>query len=73
MIAADPACDRGNSKLQYLFVNGRWFRDRSLGHAFQEAYRNLLMTDIENMGLALVQDPKTEFKTFWVLSLGTRH
>lgn len=41
---ADPACDRGNSKLQYLFLNGRWIRDRSLGHALQEAYRGLLMT-----------------------------
>ena len=41
---ADPKCDRGNAKLQYLFVNGRWFRDRSLAHALQEAYRGLLMT-----------------------------
>src|SRR5207245_6684318 len=41
---ADPACERGNAKLQYLFVNGRWIRDRSLGHALQEAYRGLLMT-----------------------------
>jgi DNA mismatch repair protein MutL len=41
---ADPACDRGNAKLQYLFLNGRWIRDRSLGHAIQEAYRGLLMT-----------------------------
>jgi DNA mismatch repair protein MutL len=41
---ADPACDRGNARLQYLFVNGRWIRDRSLGHALQEAYRGLLMT-----------------------------
>jgi DNA mismatch repair protein MutL len=40
----DPACERGNAKLQYLFVNGRWVRDRSLGHALQEAYRGLLMT-----------------------------
>ena len=40
---ADPAFERGNAKLQYLFVNGRWIRDRSLGHALQEAYRGLLM------------------------------
>jgi len=40
---ADPACERGNAKLQYFFVNGRWIRDRSLGHALQEAYRGLLM------------------------------
>jgi DNA mismatch repair protein MutL len=41
---ADPACERGNAKMQYLFVNGRYVRDRSLGHALQEAYRGLLMT-----------------------------
>jgi DNA mismatch repair protein MutL len=41
---ADPACDRGTSKLQYLFLNGRWIRDRALGHAMQEAFRGLLMT-----------------------------
>src|SRR5262249_14362999 len=41
---ADPACERGNAKMQYLFVNGRWVRDRSLGHAMQEAFRGLLMT-----------------------------
>ena len=41
---ADPACDRGNNKAQYLFLNGRWIRDRALGHALQEGYRGLLMT-----------------------------
>jgi DNA mismatch repair protein MutL len=41
---ADPSCERGNAKLQYVFVNGRWIRDRSLGHALQEAYRGLVMT-----------------------------
>ena len=41
---ADPACERGNAKTQYLFLNGRWIRDRSLGHAMQEGYRGLLMT-----------------------------
>jgi DNA mismatch repair protein MutL len=41
---ANPACERGTPKMQYLFVNGRWIRDRSLSHALQEAYRGLLMT-----------------------------
>ncbi len=41
---ADPGCERGTAKTQYLFVNGRWIRDRSLGHALQEGYRGLLMT-----------------------------
>jgi DNA mismatch repair protein MutL len=41
---ADPACDRSNARAQYLFVNGRPVRDRSLSHAIQEAYRGLLMT-----------------------------
>ena len=41
---ADPACERGNARMQYLFLNGRWIRDRSLGHALQEGYRGLLMT-----------------------------
>jgi DNA mismatch repair protein MutL len=41
---ADPVCERGNARMQYLFVNGRWVRDRGLAHALQEAYRGLLMT-----------------------------
>jgi DNA mismatch repair protein MutL len=40
---ADPSCDRGGTQLQYLFVNGRWVRDRGLFQAVQDAYRGLLM------------------------------
>ncbi len=43
-LIADPACERGNARTQYLFVNGRWVRDRTLAHALHEAYRGLLMT-----------------------------
>jgi uncharacterized protein YkwD len=32
--------------------------------------KNLLLGDVEHMGIALVQDPKTEFKTFWTLVIG---
>jgi len=33
--------------------------------------KNLLLKDATHMGIALVRDPKTEFKTFWTLVLGT--
>ncbi|MGQ0455593.1 MAG: CAP domain-containing protein [Hyphomicrobium sp.] len=33
--------------------------------------KNLLMSDASHMGVALVQDPKTEFKSFWTLVLGS--
>lgn len=33
--------------------------------------KNLLLADGREMGLALVQDPKTEFKSFWTLVIGT--
>ena len=33
--------------------------------------KNLLLADADHAGLALVQDPKTEFKTFWTLVLGS--
>jgi uncharacterized protein YkwD len=32
--------------------------------------KNLLLADVEHMGIALVQDSKTEFKTFWTLVIG---
>jgi DNA mismatch repair protein MutL len=41
---ANPIQSRGNQKMQYLFLNGRAIRDRSLQHALGEAYRGLLLT-----------------------------
>ncbi len=41
---ANPTQNRGNNRLQYLFLNGRTIRDRSLQHALGEAYRGLLLT-----------------------------
>ncbi|HVK07378.1 MAG TPA: DNA mismatch repair endonuclease MutL [Gemmataceae bacterium] len=54
---ADPVCDRGNAKLQYLFVNGRCIRDRSIGHALQEAFRGLLMTGRYAVGFLFLRLP----------------
>jgi DNA mismatch repair protein MutL len=42
--AADPSESRANNRMQYLFLNGRHIRDRSLQHALTEAYRGLLLT-----------------------------
>ncbi len=33
--------------------------------------KNLLLSDASDMGIALVQDNKTEFKTFWTLVVGS--
>lgn len=33
--------------------------------------KNLLLPEAQHMGIALVQDPKTEFKTFWTLVIGS--
>lgn len=41
---AHPSQSRSNARSQYLFLNGRYIRDRALGHALQEAYRGLLLT-----------------------------
>jgi len=39
-----PEDDMAGTRLQHLFVAGRPFRDRSILHAVQEAYRGLLLT-----------------------------
>jgi len=41
---ASPSHSRGNTKMQYLLLNGRFIRDRSLQHALGEAYRGLLLS-----------------------------
>lgn len=38
-----PSLSRPNNRMQYLFLNGRYIRDRALGHALMEAYRGLLL------------------------------
>ena len=40
--AAPPARSRANAGGQYVFVNGRFIRDRVINYAIREAYRGLL-------------------------------
>ena len=42
--AAHPSQSRANQRMQYLILNGRYIRDRSLQHALGEAYRGLLLS-----------------------------
>ncbi|TCJ11870.1 DNA mismatch repair endonuclease MutL [Parasulfuritortus cantonensis] len=44
-LAGLPAYSRSGRDAQYLFVNGRYVRDKLLGHAVREAYRDILHYD----------------------------
>ena len=41
-LVGSPSAARATAATQYLFLNGRYVRDRSLLHALREAYRGLL-------------------------------
>jgi DNA mismatch repair protein MutL len=44
-LAAQPAYSRSSRDAQYLFVNGRFVRDKVLAHAVREAYQDVLHHD----------------------------
>ena len=44
-LAAAPGFTRGNRDAQYLFVNGRFVRDKVLAHAVREAYADVMHHD----------------------------
>ncbi len=54
---AGPECDRPGGAAQYLFVNGRWVRDRGLAQALQEGYRGLLMTGRHAVAFLFLEVP----------------
>jgi uncharacterized protein YkwD len=54
----------GTGQINFNEVMKGW--EESPGHN-----KNLLTPDATNMGIALVQDPHTEFKSFWTLVLAT--
>ncbi len=39
---SSPVDSRSSAKWQYIFLNGRFIRDRFIGHALREAYRGLM-------------------------------
>ncbi len=40
-----PDISKTNNKLQYVFLNGRFIRDKFISHAMREAYRSFLESD----------------------------
>jgi len=52
-----PSQSRSNNRMQYLFLNGRAIRDRSLQHALAEAYRGLLLTGRYPIALLSLEMP----------------
>jgi DNA mismatch repair protein MutL len=57
---ANPSQSRANQKMQYLFLNGRAIRDRSLQHALGEAYRGLLLTGRYPVAFLEIEMPPEE-------------
>lgn len=57
---ANPMHSRANNRLQYLFLNSRAIRDRSLQHALGEAYRGLLLTGRQPICFLRLDMPPTQ-------------
>jgi len=58
---AHPSQSKSGRKWQHLFLNGRWFQDRSIQHALTEAYRGLLMVGRQPISFLFVDMPPSAF------------
>src|SRR3954469_13141505 len=54
---ANPMHSRATGRMQYLVLNGRAIRDRSLQHALGEAYRGLILTGRQPICFLRLQMP----------------
>ncbi|MGN6366990.1 MAG: DNA mismatch repair endonuclease MutL [Phycisphaerae bacterium] len=59
--AGQPSLARPTAKYQYLFLNGRYIRDRSLLHALKEAYRGLIEPSSQPVAILFIEMEPTLF------------
>ena len=57
---AHPSQSRSSNKTQFMFLGGRYVRDRSLGHALSEAFRGLLMVGRSPVAFLHLEVPPEE-------------
>lgn len=58
---AHPGTSKSSRKSQHLFLNGRWFQDRSIQHALSESYRGLLMVGRQPIAFLFIDMPPSFF------------
>ena len=56
-----PNISRTNSKFQYIFLNGRFIRDKFISHAIKEAYRGSLEPDRFPVVFLFIQMPREDY------------
>jgi DNA mismatch repair protein MutL len=56
-----PNISRMNNKFQYVFLNGRFIRDKFISHAIKEAYRGHLEPDRFPVAFVFVQMPYEDY------------
>ena len=54
---SSPDFSRKSATMQYLFINGRYFRDKALARALAEAYRGLLLPQQFPAAFLFIQTP----------------
>ncbi len=56
-LMGNPSVARANNKFQYIFLNGRFIRDRIISHAIKEAYRGIIEPDRFGVVFLFIQMP----------------
>lgn len=56
-----PAISRTNNKFQYVFLNGRFIRDKFISHAIKEAYRGSLEPNRFPVVFLFIQMPRENY------------